>query len=83
MLDIKRYVYIYIYIDIKKAFNTVWHQGLLVKLHHKAILNRIWHTGTPPPLALYLNVATTPNDPHSCRVSAIGSNSIFITLLYL
>ena len=31
-------------LDVKKAFDTVWHQGLFVKLHHKGIPARIWHT---------------------------------------
>ena len=30
-------------LDVKKAFNTVWHQGLFVKLHHKGIPTRILH----------------------------------------
>ena len=30
-------------LDVKKAFDTVWHQGLFVKLHRKGIPTRIWH----------------------------------------
>ena len=30
-------------VDVKKAFDTVWHQGPFVKLHHKGIPTRIWH----------------------------------------
>ena len=30
-------------LDVKKAFDTFWHQGLFVKLHHKGIPTRIWH----------------------------------------
>jgi hypothetical protein len=31
------------YLDVRKAFDTVWHQGLLVKLHQKGIRGSIWH----------------------------------------
>lgn len=31
------------FLDAKKAFDTVWHQGLFVKLHEKGIDKRIWH----------------------------------------
>ena len=30
------------YLDVRKAFDTVWHQGLLVKLHQKGIQGPIW-----------------------------------------
>ena len=30
------------YLDVRKAFDTVWHQGLLVKLHQKGITGPIW-----------------------------------------
>ena len=30
-------------LDVKKAFDTVWHHGLFVKLHRKGIPTRIWH----------------------------------------
>ena len=30
-------------LDVKKAFDTVWHQGLFVKLQRKGIPTRIWH----------------------------------------
>ena len=30
-------------LDVKKAFNTVWHHGLFVKLHRKGIPTCIWH----------------------------------------
>ena len=30
-------------LNVKKAFDTVWHQGLFIKLHHKGIPTRIWH----------------------------------------
>ena len=31
------------FLDVKKAFDTVWHEGLFVKLHWKGIHPRIWH----------------------------------------
>ena len=31
------------FLDVKKAFDTVWHEGLFVKLHDKSIHLRIWH----------------------------------------
>ena len=31
------------FLDANKAFDTVWHQGLFVKLHQKGICHRIWH----------------------------------------
>ena len=31
------------FLDIKKAFDTVWHAGLLVKLNQKDITRHIWH----------------------------------------
>ena len=30
------------YLDVRKAFDTVWHQGMLVKLHQKGIQGPIW-----------------------------------------
>ena len=30
------------HLDVRKAFDTVWHQGLLVKLHQKGIWGPIW-----------------------------------------
>jgi len=30
------------YLDVRKALDTVWHQGLLVKLHQKGIRGPIW-----------------------------------------
>ncbi len=30
-------------LHVRKAFDTVWHQGLFVKLHQKGIPPRIWH----------------------------------------
>ena len=32
------------FLDVRKAFDTVWHKGLFVKLHQKGINHRIWHT---------------------------------------
>ena len=31
------------FLDVKKAFDTVWHKGLFVKLQEKGIHPRIWH----------------------------------------
>ena len=31
------------FLDVKKAFDTVWHEGLLVKLHRKGIHGHFWH----------------------------------------
>ena len=31
------------FLDVRKAFDTVWHEGLLVKLHRKRIHGRLWH----------------------------------------
>ena len=31
------------FLDVRKAFDTVWHKGLFVKLHQKGINHRIWH----------------------------------------
>ncbi len=40
-LDKKAYV---AFLDVKKTFDTVWHEGLFVKLHQKGIHPRIWHS---------------------------------------
>lgn len=31
------------FLDVKKAFDTVWHAGLLVKLHQKGVTGHLWH----------------------------------------
>ena len=31
------------FLDVRKAFDTVWHEGLFVKLYNKGIHPRIWH----------------------------------------
>ena len=31
------------FLDARKAFDTVWHEGLFVKLHNKGLPMRIWH----------------------------------------
>ena len=31
------------FLDVRKAFDTVWHSGLLVKLHLKGIRGHYWH----------------------------------------
>ena len=31
------------FLDARKAFDTVWHTGLLVKLYQKGIRGHIWH----------------------------------------
>ena len=31
------------FLDVRKAFDTVWHEGLLVKLHRRGIHGRLWH----------------------------------------
>ena len=56
-------------LDAKKPFDTVWHQGLFVKLHRKGIPTRIWHI---------LNNWYTSS---SCSVLQCGNHSkSFLTL---
>ena len=31
------------FLDVRKAFDIVWHEGLLVKLHRKGIHGHLWH----------------------------------------
>ena len=31
------------FLDVKKAFDTVWHASLLVKLHQKGVTGHLWH----------------------------------------
>ena len=31
------------FLDVKKAFDTVWHAVPMVKLHHKGITSHLWH----------------------------------------
>ena len=31
------------FLDVKKAFDTVWHVGPMVKLHHKGITSHLWY----------------------------------------
>ncbi len=62
-------------IDVKKAFDTVWHQGLFVKLHRKGVPSRIWHIvknchGTPPLPAL--SKWKTPTHGHSPLYKVFG-----------
>ena len=31
------------FLDARNAFDTVWHEGLFIKLHNKGLPMRIWH----------------------------------------
>ena len=31
------------FLDVKKAFDMVWHAGLLVNLNHEDVTGHLWH----------------------------------------
>jgi len=31
------------FLDVRKAFDTVWHEGLLVRLHQNGVKGHLWH----------------------------------------
>ena len=43
--------------DARKAFNTVWHEGLLVQLFQKGIKGTSSTTGMLPPVGVYSGTA--------------------------
>ena len=52
------------YLDVRKAFDTVWHEGLLVKMYKKGVTGHIWSM-------VYLSgMVTGPIHSPSCKVSA-------------
>ena len=46
------------FLYVKKAFNTVWHEGLFVKLHQKGIHPNLAHPGGPLVLSLVILLST-------------------------
>ena len=79
----KRGVAIVAFLDVRKAFDTVWHEGLFFKLHQLNIHSDIWHTLYNWYSRLESNVKWTDSLSRSFSVAqGVRQGAVLSPLLY-